>query len=93
LSRPDRAGAAAFGCLVDAFTALETAREARSFLSDIATPAEVEALAERWEIARALDRGDLSYRNIAAEIGASTTTVTRVARFLNSEPHRVSHDD
>jgi TrpR-related protein YerC/YecD len=66
---------------------LSSPAEAARFLRDIATPAEVEAFAERWRIARLLSTGALSYREIAAETGASTTTVGRVARFLNDEPH------
>ena len=42
----------------------------------------VRAFAERWEVARLLDAGGESYREIAAEAGASPTTVVRVARFL-----------
>ena len=34
-------------------------------------------------------KGDnLSYREIAAKLKTSTTTVTRVARFLSSEPYQ-----
>ena len=32
-----------------------------------------------------LDKGDASYRDISATTGASTTTVGRVARFLEKE--------
>jgi uncharacterized protein YerC len=41
---------------------------------------------ERWQITRLLDKGVLSYREIAEEVGASTTTVTRCARFLREMP-------
>jgi uncharacterized protein YerC len=34
-----------------------------------------------------LDEDKLGYREIAAETGASTTTVARVARFLRQERH------
>lgn len=73
--------------LYQAFAALRTADDARRFLADIATPAEIEAFAERWRIAQMLDDGGLSYRDIAAATGASTTTVARVARFLTDEQH------
>jgi len=76
------------GALCDALTVLETSDEARAFLRDICSPAELKALAERWRIALLLDAGDLSYREIAAETGASTTTVGRVSRFLKDEPHQ-----
>lgn len=80
--------AADFHALCAAFAALRDKDEAAQFLMDLATPAEIEAFAERWRIARLLDEGDHSYRDIAAETGASTTTVARVARFLKEGGHR-----
>ena len=74
--------------LCAAFASLRDADEARRFLSDLATPAEVKAFAERWRIAQLLDEGRLSYREIAAAVGGSTATVARVARFLRDEPHQ-----
>lgn len=73
--------------LFEAMAALRTAAEARRFLADLATPAEIVAFADRWRIARLLHQGAHSYRDIAAATGASTTTVARVARFLKDEPH------
>ena len=73
--------------LCAAFSALEGAGEGLAFLRDLTTPGELAALAERWRIARLLDDGALSYREIAAQLGASTTTVARVARFLHDEQH------
>lgn len=43
---------------------------------------------ERWRIAQMLDEGEKSYREIAAQTGASVTTVGRVARFLREEPYQ-----
>ncbi|MFC2953292.1 YerC/YecD family TrpR-related protein [Marinicaulis aureus] len=74
--------------LFDAFAKLESGKEAARFLRDLATPGELAAFAERWRIARLLDEGRLSYREIAAKTGASTTTVGRVARFLREENHQ-----
>ena len=74
--------------LLDAVLALRTRAEAQAFLADLCTPAEIRAMAERWEVARLLDAGDLSYREIAERAGASTTTVVRVARFLKDMPYR-----
>lgn len=68
--------------LLDAFLALKTREEAKAFLTDLCTPAELRAFAERWQVARLLDRGQLSYREIAEQAHASTTTVVRVSRFL-----------
>lgn len=74
--------------LFDAFSRLRDGGEAARFLRDLATPAELEAFAERWRIARMLNEGAYSYREIAAATGASTTTIGRVARFLKEERHQ-----
>lgn len=74
--------------LYDALLTLRTREEADAFLSDLCTPAELRAFAERWEVARLLDAGGLSYREIAARAQASPTTVVRVARFLKEMPHQ-----
>jgi len=74
--------------LFQAVLALEDEDEARAFLTDLLTPGELRAFAERWLVARLLDEGGLSYREIAERAGASTTTVVRVARFLKEEPHQ-----
>lgn len=58
------------------------------FLVDLCTPAELRALSERWHVAKLLDKGEQSYREINAETGVSTTTIARVARFLKDEPHQ-----
>ncbi|HOP20906.1 MAG TPA: YerC/YecD family TrpR-related protein [Parvularculaceae bacterium] len=74
--------------LFAAIAALRDAEEAARFMRDLATPGELQAFAERWRIARLLNEGEQSYRDIAAETGASTTTIARVARFLKEEPHK-----
>lgn len=58
-----------------------------AFLIDLCTPAERRALAERWIVAQLLEEGELSYREINAKTGVSTTTIGRVARFLKDEPY------
>jgi TrpR-related protein YerC/YecD len=74
--------------LCEALLQLQSADEMRRFLKDLTTPGELQALAERWRVARLLDAGEKSYRDISAETGVSTTTVTRVARFLSQEDHQ-----
>ncbi|GMR24673.1 MAG: YerC/YecD family TrpR-related protein [Acidobacteriota bacterium] len=74
--------------LFRAVLTLETLDDCRRFFKDITTPAELKALSERWHVARLLDEGELSYREIHDETGVSTTTITRVARFLGQEPNR-----
>jgi TrpR-related protein YerC/YecD len=73
--------------LAEALVALENAEDARAFLTDLCTPAEVHALAERWHVAKLLDEGEMTYREIHDATGVSTTTVVRVARFLRQEPN------
>ena len=79
---------ARFDALCEALLSLETRDEMRRFLVDLCTPGEIPDFGERWQIARLLHKGGLSYRDISALTGASTTTVGRVARFLEQEPHQ-----
>ncbi|MEM7047359.1 MAG: YerC/YecD family TrpR-related protein [Pseudomonadota bacterium] len=74
--------------LAHALLALKTPAQCQRFLTDLCTPAEIRALTERWAIAQWLDKSDLPYREIATKLGASVTTVGRVARFLREEPHQ-----
>jgi TrpR-related protein YerC/YecD len=55
-----------------------------SLLKDITTPQEIKALQERLDIVILLNKG-ISYAEISKIMGASTTTVTRVSRFLKQE--------
>lgn len=73
--------------LAEALLALRSVDECRRFLRDICTPKEMKDLAERWRVARLLDAGRHSYRDIHALTGVSLTTIGRVARFLQQEPH------
>jgi TrpR-related protein YerC/YecD len=54
-----------------------------NFLRDIGTLAELQAWSERFEVAKQLTQGT-TYREIAKNTGASTTTVTRVGKFLEN---------
>ena len=74
--------------LIQALLTLQSEAEMRAFLDDLCTPSEMRAFAERFKVARLLDEGQLSYRDIALRTGASTTTITRVARFLREMPHK-----
>ena len=71
--------------LYKAIEKLKTHQQARAFLTDLCTPKEIESLVERWEVAKLLSTKKYTYREIATKLGASTTTVTRVARFLFNE--------
>lgn len=67
--------------LYAAFTHMRNANEVRSLLIDLCTPAELEAMVDRWWVACLLQRG-MSYRDISEETGVSVTTIGRVARFV-----------
>ena len=71
--------------LADALLLLRSPGEARALLTDLGTPADIRTSAERWHVARLLDAGDQTYREIHDATGVSTTTIVRVARFLKQE--------
>lgn len=64
-----------------AFLTLEKPDEVRQFLLDLCTPAEVEAMVDRWWTASLLKQGR-SYREISEITGVSVTTIGRVARYM-----------
>ena len=74
--------------LNEALLMLKSKNEVDGFLKDLCTPAELKALEERWSVAQLLYEDNLSYREIASKLKTSTTTVTRVARFLSNEPYQ-----
>ena len=67
--------------LYQAILTLKTADECRAFFRDLCTPAELQALADRWSVVELL-RQDLPYREIHRLTGVSVTTIGRVARYL-----------
>ena len=80
----DKTNDGAFGRLCQALIVLETPDEAASLLRDICSPAELEALTQRLEVAELLDVGT-SYLEVSRKTGASSTTVSRVSKCLNGE--------
>ena len=62
---------------------LASVDECRSFFRDLCTPAELQAMADRWAVVELLQRG-LPYREIHRQTGVSVTTIGRVARFLTA---------
>lgn len=52
-----------------------------AFLDDLCTPAEIEAMADRWSVVPLL-AGGMPYRQIHETTGVSVTTVGRIARCL-----------
>lgn len=69
--------------LIQAFKTLKTEQDAANFLRDLLTLPEIEEFSNRITIVKMLLERK-SYKKIAEEIGASTTTVTRVAHWLYS---------
>jgi TrpR-related protein YerC/YecD len=67
--------------LCSAVLSLRDSRECRAFLRDLCTPAELQAMKDRWLVAVLLDEG-LTYRQIHDRTGVSVTTIGRVARYL-----------
>ncbi len=67
--------------LSEALLSLETANEVKQFLEDLCTPAEIEAMVDRWRVAQLLDQG-YSYREIREITEVSVTTTGRVARYM-----------
>lgn len=70
--------------LVEVLTKIDDKKVMKNFLIDITTPSELSTLQERLNVAMLLNEG-LSYKDISTKTGSSTTTITRVARFLKDE--------
>ena len=73
---------AGLDALVDALLVLRNPADLRAMLLDLCTPAELEAMADRWQVVPLLLDG-LPYRDIHELTGVSVTTVGRVARCLS----------
>jgi TrpR-related protein YerC/YecD len=67
--------------LCTAVASLRSADECRAFFRDLCTPAEIQAMADRWAVVDWLMRG-VPYREINRLTGVSVTTISRVARCL-----------
>ncbi|AKC87746.1 YerC/YecD family TrpR-related protein [Pseudoxanthomonas suwonensis] len=67
--------------LARALAALDNADAVRAFLQDLCTPAELEAMTDRWRVVPLLQQG-VPYREIHDLTQVSVTTIGRVARTL-----------
>ena len=68
--------------LYKAILSLKDISQCSAFFDDICTIQELEALAQRFEVARLLEQG-MSYVDINKTTGASTATICRVSKCLN----------
>jgi TrpR-related protein YerC/YecD len=67
--------------LYQAILTLQSVEECRAFFRDLCTPAELEAMSDRWAVVEWLERG-VPYREIHKHTGVSVTTIARVARYV-----------
>lgn len=67
--------------LYEAIAAANTVEEIQQFFQDLCTPAEIQAMADRWRVVP-LVKASVPYRQIYDETGVSVTTVGRVARCV-----------
>jgi TrpR-related protein YerC/YecD len=70
------------GELASALAALRGGEEVRAFLEDLCTPAELEAMTDRWRVVPLLLQG-VPYREIHDRSQVSVTTIGRVARTID----------
>jgi TrpR-related protein YerC/YecD len=78
---PQTDAEAALDALARALAALDRPEDVRAFLVDLCTPAELEAMGDRWKVVPLLLQG-IPYRDIHERTGVSVTTIGRVARTL-----------
>ncbi len=72
---------ASFQALARALAGLGKSQEVAAFLRDLCTPAELEAMSDRWRVVPLLLKG-VPYREIHDLTQVSVTTIGRVARTL-----------
>lgn len=68
--------------LFEAILQLETMEECYRFFEDVCTIKEIQAIAQRFEVAKLLT-AKKTYNEIEDETGASTATISRINRSLN----------
>ncbi|MBE6750157.1 MAG: TrpR YerC/YecD [Ruminococcaceae bacterium] len=68
--------------LFDAILTLETKEECYNFFGDACTPKEIQAIAQRFAVAKMLNEKYV-YNEIIEKTGASTATISRVSRAIN----------
>lgn len=68
--------------LFKAILKLKTTEEAEKFFRDLCTLQEIYEMSKRWQAVKMIE-GGVPFREISEKLGMSTTTVARVAHWLN----------
>lgn len=63
------------------FASIENEQEAKTLMTDILTPQEIDSIAERWQIIQELEKGH-PQRDIAKKLNISIAKITRGSRML-----------
>ncbi|MBQ2740764.1 MAG: hypothetical protein IJF39_03985 [Clostridia bacterium] len=72
----------AFDGFFQAVLQLKSVEDCQKFFEDVCTIKELQSIAQRWEVAVMLNDGR-NYQEISKKTGASTATISRVAKCLN----------
>ena len=70
--------------LFEAIMSLKNTKECEQFFSDVLTISELQAITERFCVAKLLYKKTKSYRTINDETGVSTATITRIAQWMKN---------
>ena len=68
-------------CFFGAVMELKNIDECYDFFEDLCTVSEIQAMAQRFHVARLLSAGK-TYQEISSETGASTATISRINKCL-----------
>ncbi|MEX2028851.1 MAG: YerC/YecD family TrpR-related protein [Candidatus Curtissbacteria bacterium] len=68
--------------LFKAILALKTESESKKFFRDLLTELEIKEFANRWKVAKMLNK-KTDYKTIEKETGMSSTTIARISLWLN----------
>lgn len=68
--------------MFEGILALRNVDECYRFFEDLCTVGEIQALAQRFQVAEMLSRG-ATYDEIVSQTGMSTATISRIKRFLH----------
>ena len=70
--------------LFEAVLKLENKEECYRFFDDLCTISEIQSLSQRYKVARKLINSE-TYTHIEQETGASTDTISRISKSLQSD--------